>query len=232
MLKKVKQDLLHKHDGLSQLLSRHIPESAALLQSLDQADEVALYLLNPDYPQRTLTAEEQRAVLEYPAYWAFCWASGQVLAAWLLANREQVAGKRVMDFGCGSGVAGIAAALAGAASVVACDIDPDALTATAANADVNGVNLKRVDCFEDCGSDFDMVLAADVLYDRANLPWLEKFFAAAPEVLLADSRIRDFTHPHYERIGTMDSNTVPDLDESPEFRRVSLYRGRRPCLAQ
>ena len=46
----------------------------------------------------------------------------------------------VVDFGCGSGVLGIAAALLGAGRVVCVDNDPQALEATAANAERNGVS--------------------------------------------------------------------------------------------
>jgi ribosomal protein L11 methyltransferase len=51
-------------------------------------------------------------------------------------------GKRVIDFGCGSGVLGIAAALLGARVVEAFDIDPQALLATAENAAANGVDQR------------------------------------------------------------------------------------------
>ncbi|MEE9282240.1 MAG: 50S ribosomal protein L11 methyltransferase, partial [Myxococcota bacterium] len=70
------------------------------------------------------------------------WAGGQVLARWLLDHPAAVRGKRVLDFGCGSGVVAIAAALAGAASVVACDTDGAALEACRENAVLNGVRLE------------------------------------------------------------------------------------------
>ena len=211
------------HQGLTDTLSRYIPGARAELQILPGG--LSLYLLNPDFPQHGLTGEQVRAILDYPAYWAFCWASGQVMADYLREHPDQVAGKRVLDFGSGCGVAGVAAALAGA-EVVACDIDPDALEATAVNAGLNGVSVELRDSFEACEGQFDLVLAADVLYDRENLPWLERFLDRAPAVLVADSRIRDFSEPGYRKLGEWHSNTWPDLDESPEFRRVSIYRGQ------
>ena len=57
--------------------------------------------------------------------------------AWLDAQLRP--GMTVIDYGCGSGVLGIAAAMLGAAHVAAFDIDPQALLATAENAAVNGV---------------------------------------------------------------------------------------------
>ena len=213
------------HADLTARLKRHLPFAQARRQALPEVPGLELFLLNPDFPQHELTAEEMSAALNYPAYWAFCWASGQVMARFLFDQPDWVRGKRVLDFGSGSGVAGIAAALAGAAEVVACDIDPDALAATAANARLNGVDIILQQDYEDCDGEFDLVLVADVLYDRANLPWLDRLLERAAAVLLADSRIRDFSHPAYRQLGCRQSNTWPDLDESAEFRTVSLYAG-------
>ena len=52
-----------------------------------------------------------------------------------------VAGQRVLDYGCGSGILAIAAALYGATAVDAVDIDPAAVTAAQANAAANGVQI-------------------------------------------------------------------------------------------
>lgn len=77
-----------------------------------------------------------------PPYWAFAWAGGQALARYLLDNPGAIAGSSVTDVGTGSGIAAIAAARAGAARVVACDIDPFALCASALNAALNGVEIE------------------------------------------------------------------------------------------
>lgn len=162
-------------------------------------------------------------LMEEPFYWAFCWASGTVLARHLLERPELVAGKRVLDFGCGSGVVAIAAATAGAAEVIACDIDPAALTATEANAQLNQVALTINEDFDGVAEDVDLIVAADVLYDRENLPWLARFQERASTVLVGDSRIKDFDYPGYRKLCEVDACTLPDLDESAEFRRVSIY---------
>lgn len=74
-------------------------------------------------------------------YWAFAWPGGQVLARNLLDHPEIVTGKRVVDVGAGSGLGAIAAALAGAAHVLATDTDPLAAVACAMNAAVNRVDI-------------------------------------------------------------------------------------------
>lgn len=180
--------------------------------------------------QRQFNQDEILQIQEYPAYWAFCWASGQVLAREILANPHWVRGKKVMDFGAGSGVVAIACVLAGAREVIACDIDADALLSCEENARLNNVNYRSHDDLFAFDEPLDLLIAADVLYDRANLPLLKCFREKAESVLVADSRIKDFNFPPYHEIGSQASCTVPDLDELNEFRHVRLYSaGKLNC---
>lgn len=210
---------------LTDCLRKALSAARAERSRLPSVPEIELYLLNADFSNTALTPEETRAVLAYPAYWAFCWASGQVLARYLLDNPQLVAGRRVLDFGSGSGIAAIAAAKAGAKHVIACDLDPDARLATLHNAKLNEVRLAIVADFDSVTEPVDLILAADVLYDRSNLPWLPRFLGQAPSVLLADSRIKNLSEPGYRWIGQYTSSTWPDLDEFDDFRRVNLYAG-------
>ncbi len=220
------------HPELSQKLASLLPNARAELIALPnhsagaKPDPISLFLLNRDYPQHELTQEQMLAVMNYPAYWAFCWASGQVMANFLIDNSHWVKGKTVLDFGCGSGVVAIAASKAGAARVVACDIDSDALLATRANAEANDVAIALHDDFNTLQEAFDLIVVADVLYDRSNLPWLDTFIHRADDILIADSRIKNFSHPGYQRIALIEATTLPDLDEMDEFRQVSIYHGR------
>ena len=200
-----------------------LPGARLAPQSLPDAPEIKLLLLAQDYPQRDLSQQEMVQVMDNPLYWIFCWASGQVLARYLLDQPELVRGRRVLDFGCGSGVAGIAAALAGARDVVACDIDPLALAATRVNAAGNNVNVDLCGSYFEVAGDIDLVIVADVLYDRGNFDWLQRFLERANEVLIADSRVKDFDVPPYRQVARMDGCTIPDLDESAEFRDVRIY---------
>lgn len=189
--------------------------------------ELSLWLIDADNMDRQFNPEETRRILEEPPYWCFCWASGLAMARWLAERPEWVAGKRVLDFGAGSGIAAIAAVKAGAREVVACDLDPLALAASRANAELNGVELSYSDDFFKEADDYDLILVADVLYDRANLPLLDAFLGRGREALVADSRVRDFQHPLYRRLDILDACTWPDLAEPHEFRKVSLYHARR-----
>lgn len=195
-------------------------------------ERLLLYLLNGDYPQQLLGPEAVRQLMCDPLYWVFCWASGQVLAAELLRNPQLVAGRRVLDFGSGSGVVAIAAALAGAREVVACDSDAHALHACAENAALNRVELTLARTFDDVAGSIDLIMAADVLYDRDNLSCLEQFLERAPRVLVADSRVRDFDFPPYIMLFQAEATTWPDLEESAAFRQVSVYIADQSAATQ
>lgn len=192
--------------------------------ALPLVPEIRLWLVNADYPVGPLPAEVARVLMEAPPYWAFCWGSGAVLARWLLDHPEAVRGRTVVDFGAGSGVVAVAAALAGAKRAIACDLDPHSLAASRANARLNSVDVELSgDWFTLAGS-IDLVVAADVLYDRDNLPFLARFRARAPSVLVADSRVRDFREPGYERLWSRDCIAVPDLGEADWVKHVTVYR--------
>jgi len=204
-----------------------LPDAKLEVVELPGTFGLQLALLADSYPQHQLDSTEITRLMDEPMYWAFCWAAGQVLARWITEQPHWVAGRRVLDFGAGSGVVALAAARAGAREVVACDTDPRARAACRHNARLNGLPLEIADDFETVGGDVDLIIAADVLYDRSNRPWLGRFLDRAPEVLLADSRVPNLEDHRYHCIGRRESHTLPDLDESREFRSVRVYCGRR-----
>lgn len=212
--------------SLQQALSELLGDARLVATPLPETD-LQLWLIDADNMDRAFSPEETRRILDEPPYWSFCWASGLALARFLAQHPHWVAGKRVLDFGAGSGVAGIAAARAGALEVVACDLDPLALAACRANAELNGVRLSYSADFFTEADRFDLIIVADVLYDRANLPLLDQFLSRGRQALVADSRVRDFQHPAYERLGLFEAHTLPDLAEPYEFRNVSLYHAER-----
>ncbi len=196
------------------------------VQALPGCPEIRLALINSDFPTGPLPPDVMRAVIAEPAYWAFCWGSGLGLARALLDAPRRVAGKHVLDLGSGSGVAGIAAAMAGARRVTACDIDADACLATTVNAEVNNVSIDVFDDLADVPRPVDVVLMADVLYDRANLPLLDAAAALNAHVIVADSRIRDLGRSDFAPIFELQALTFPNLGEFDEFRTVRLFEQR------
>jgi predicted nicotinamide N-methyase len=129
-----------------------------------------------------------------PPYWAFCWPGGQAIARYLLDNPERVRGQRVIDFAAGSGVSSMAAARAGAASVMANDIDALSLVAARLNAEANGLAIDvSVDDWlagADGTPEADVVIAGDVCYEREMsvraLAWLRSHARRGRLVLLGD----------------------------------------------
>ena len=212
---------------LHDIISTHIPGAQLDVISLPDTANLKLALLSADYPQHELDSDNTHRLMHEPMYWVFCWASGQVLAQYLLREPNAVRGKTVCDFGTGCGVVAVAAALAGARCVYACDIDPIALQATQHNAALNGVSVNCVSNMDNITEPLDLISVADVLYDSDNLPLLDHFSHYAPQVLLADSRIKNFDHSNYTLLCTEQSHTLPDLDESAEFRSVRIYSGAR-----
>ncbi|MCR0983037.1 class I SAM-dependent methyltransferase [Roseomonas populi] len=126
-----------------------------------------------------------------PPFWAFAWPGSQALARWVLDEPGLVAGKRVLDFAAGGGLAAIAAARAGAAMAEAAEIDPLAHAATRLNARLNGVTVVEAPG-DVVGSPcrWDTILAGDVCYEAPMtnhiLPWLRRLAAEGAAVILAD----------------------------------------------
>ncbi len=129
---------------------------------------------------------------------------------WL--DQADVKGKVVIDYGCGSGILAIAAALLGAKKVIGVDTDPQALEATQANAERNGVTIHTY-LPDDCPDEICDLLLANILAGplqslSERLANLTK--AGAPIVLsgILDSQAEDVSQSY---------QTWFDM-ESPVFR--------------
>ena len=203
-----------------------LPTARIKQHQLDLPQPVSLWLINPDGMDVPLTEQETDAIFETPPYWSFCWGSGKALAHWLMENPALVKGKTVLDFGSGSGVVAIAASMAGAAKVIACDIDPVALAAVKHNADINNVQLKYLDDFFALQEPVDVLLAADVLYDPENIPLVKLFREKAKTVFVADSRVKNFSEEGFEKTGEIYSVTEPDLGEIEDVKTVRFYQAQ------
>jgi len=163
-----------------------------------------------------------------PPFWAFAWPGGQVLARYLLDRPDVVEGRRVLDVATGSGLVALAAARAGAATVVACDVDPLAVAAARVNAEANGlaVTVLEEDLLAGDGGDAEVVLAGDVFYQRDMARAMTAFFVRAARrgatVLVGDPG-RAYLPDDLEQVARYD---VPVLDEleGEEVKRSTVWR--------
>jgi len=143
-------------------------------------------------------------------YWAFAWPGGQALARHLLDHPELVRGRRVLDFGCGGAVEGVAALKAGAASVLCADLDPLAVEAAALNARHAGFAVETTTA-ELVGTHgpWEVVLCGDVTYEpelaMRVLRWLHDLAAAGTVALLADPGRVPFPREGLEVLGEYDA---------------------------
>jgi len=147
-----------------------------------------------------LIDEEDFARDERLPYWAELWPSAVALAR--RVSKEELAAKRVVELGCGIGLPSLAARARGAA-VTATDHYQAALDFARYNARANLGDLELQTLLldwlapetEGLEEAFDLILAADVLYESRNVPALTPLIPAllAPggEVLLADPRRKD-----------------------------------------
>jgi predicted nicotinamide N-methyase len=146
------------------------------------AGGVRLELLRPASPE-ALIDDEAFADDEFLPYWAELWPAALALAEAL----PSVAGRRVVELGCGLGLPSLVAAAKGA-TVTATDWSTDAIELLRENAARNGlvVHAEVRDWREPWDERFDLLLAADVLYERRNVePVLDRLRALAPEALVA-----------------------------------------------
>jgi predicted nicotinamide N-methyase len=191
--------------------------------------EITLHLAHEahDLWQRT-EAELQEIGLE-PPYWAFAWAGGQGLARYVLDNPQAVAGKRVLDFASGSGIVAIAAAMAGASSVTANDIDPFCEAAISLNAKANGVSLAFHDgdlTAAPFSGQFDVILAGDVFYDQRMtqllLPWFESAAGQGCRVLAGDPGRSYLPRQRLREIALYQVAVTRALEDS-EVKRTTVW---------
>jgi predicted nicotinamide N-methyase len=171
-----------------------------------------------------------------PPYWMYLW-TGAIELARRVDAEGSLEGRHALDLGCGLGLVGVVAALAGA-EVTFYDREQDALLFAAANAHCNGaraVSFQRGDFTRDsAGRRFDLILGAEVLYDRdAFAPlvaFLDAHLAPGGAVLLADAHRMD-TAGFYVALGgagyEMNRSTVRTLEEGLPLRLELVRAARR-----
>jgi predicted nicotinamide N-methyase len=198
------------------------------LQPVPHAPEILLWLADEVTPIWRLTEEELGELGLPPPFWAFAWAGGQALARYLLDHPEEVAGKRVLDFAAGSGLVGVAAMKAGAASVICADIDPFCAAAVAANAAANGVRLAftGADLLDGPPPEVDLICAGDVCYEKPMtdrvLAWLSQADANGARVLIGDPGRTYFPRDGLTFLAEYRVPTTRELEDL-EIKRSSVW---------
>jgi predicted nicotinamide N-methyase len=189
--------------------------------------EVALHLASEITPIWQATEQSLARQGVEPPYWAFAWPGGQALARFVLDHPSQVAGRRVLDFAAGCGIAAIAAARAGGA-VTAAEIDPLAAAAIRTNAALNGVTVAIA-----LGdpllhpAEAEVILAGDVCYEARMtarvVPWLRVAAGCGITVLLADPGRAYLPREGLVPVARYDAPVTRELEDRL-VRETILYR--------
>jgi predicted nicotinamide N-methyase len=188
-------------------------------QAPPHVPELTLHLADEITPIWRLTEERLGELGLEPPFWAFAWAGGQALARYILDHPDTVAGKRVLDFASGSGLVGIAAARAGAASVLAADIDRFCEAALGLNAQANGVAVDYTgdDLLGAPAPAVEVILAGDISYEKDTAGRVRAWLAAAHEagarVLMGDPDRSYFSHDGLVRLAQYQVETTRELED-------------------
>ncbi|SFJ64038.1 methyltransferase [Caulobacter sp. UNC279MFTsu5.1] len=198
------------------------------LQAPPHTPELRLHLADEITPIWTLTEEALAEIGLPPPFWAFAWAGGQALARYILDNPAIVSGKRVLDFASGSGLVAIAAMKAGAASVLAADIDVFCEAAIGLNADANRVEVAftETNLLDAPPPAVDVLLAGDICYERpmaeAVMAWLGQGRAAGASVLIGDPGRTYFPKDGLAKLAEYQVPTTRELEDMA-VKRTSVW---------
>jgi predicted nicotinamide N-methyase len=174
---------------------RAFVQAQTRLRPVPHVPEIVLHLADEAVPLWQKTEDELGEIGVPPPFWAFAWAGGQALARYLLDNAELVTGRRVLDLASGSGLVAIAAAHAGAAPVIAAEIDAFAASAILLNTEANRVHVEvlvadLLDHPAPAEPRYDVILVGDLFYEHTTaqraLAFLERHAALGCRILIGD----------------------------------------------
>jgi predicted nicotinamide N-methyase len=201
------------------------------LKPVPHVPEISLYVADESVPIWLKTEEELATIGLPPPYWAFAWAGGQALARYVLDNPRAVVGKRVLDLASGSGLVAIAAAMAGAAPVIAADIDAFTESSVALNAEANDVYIEVLvqDLLDQPAQEtprYDVVLVGDLFYERDTaaraLAFLDRHAAASTRVLIGDPGRTYLPKDRLRRLAEYSVPVTRELEDL-EIKRTTVW---------
>ena len=191
--------------------------------------EVKLHLAHEAIPIWQKTEEELGQLGLPPPFWAFAWAGGQALARHILDNSDIVRAKSVLDLASGSGLVAIAAMKAGAALVLAADIDTFAEAATAINATANQVDISFTtdDLLSGAPPKVDVILVGDLFYEKALAARCMEFLKrSSAQILIGDPGRSYLPKEKLEQVATYSVPVSRELEDS-EIKKTSVWRLRQ-----
>lgn len=194
--------------------------------------EIAIYLADEAVPLWHKTEEEIGEHGLPPPFWAFAWAGGQALGRHVLDHPALVRGKSVLDLASGSGMVGIAAMKAGAASADVADIDAFARAAAVLNAQANRVTLSLIEDdlltepLSQAERAWDVVLAGDIFYEqetaRRAFDFLARHAMRGATVLIGDPGRSYLPKDKLTRIADYSVPVTRDLEDA-EIKQTSVW---------
>lgn len=190
--------------------------------------EVRLHLAHEALPIWQKTEDELGEIGLPPPFWAFAWAGGQALARYVLDHAEIVRGRRIIDLASGSGLVGIAAMRAGAAHVLAADIDDFAVAAIAINAKLNDVamDVTATDLLRKTALS-DVILVGDLFYEKGVASrcyqWLLTAHLKGIDVLIGDPGRSYLPTDKLARVAEYSVPVSRDLEDM-DIKKTAVWR--------
>ncbi len=190
--------------------------------------EIKLHLAHEAVPLWQKTEEELGEIGLPPPFWAFAWAGGQALARYVLDNPAVVNEKSVVDLASGSGLVAIAAMKAGAASVLAADIDEFAVASMELNAKVNSVVLKTTssDLLQSPPPVAQTILVGDLFYEKSIAEkvfnWLTLAKSQGSTVLIGDPGRSYLPKDKLIKLAEYNVPVTRDLEDA-EIKRTAVW---------
>lgn len=191
--------------------------------------QIRLRLADESVPIWQKSEEELGEINVPPPFWAFAWAGGQALARYLLDHPEICRGHAVIDLGTGSGLTAIAAAMTGADSVLAADIDCLALAACRLNAAANGVDFSVTseDLLAMPPDPVAVVLVGDLFYERALADRVLRYIDAAKglgaAVYIGDPQRSYFPRDRFTLLTSYEVPVTRELEDA-EIKKTAVWR--------
>lgn len=201
--------------------------SSCRLTAVPLVPEIRLHLAQ-DVMSLWERTEDRAGAGQPPPFWAFPWPGGQALARYLLDHAGLAAGRSVLDVGSGSGLVAIAAWLAGAATVLASEVDAVAVTAIGLNARANAVPEPAVagDVLDGDGAGAELVLAGDVWYSAPLasrvLGLIERARARGACVLTGDIGRSFLPRERFRVVAAMDVPVAAGLEDT-EVKQTMIW---------